>query len=577
MWCRTIVFTREHAKTVRKFALSNDTLVVLTKVQQHNMSDSVFDAIKNLIPGNNVSRYQRLLCQIDPNLEKERKRSMRQDFAKSKSRDHVWGPTHSQDSDEKDDSSVGPQTPVAASPNTNSIDKSKSEENLPTSGILNGIWNCASETINDYMQGGACTKGDSSIDEDQGQRNKKKSSKKSVSREQGSPYSKTTNESSLTSGVVEKSSHSKNECDDKNARAAAHAMAVDNENLWEPPPPPTTPSPSMKNNAQVKRVVVNSEKRDRHREPPPFKSISFKPDSKFSRSISELTMRSSFGETSEKLSDSRLMAYYAVGNHKHKKNGSSGGAGAGGNRRCYFSGEIIRGGQPFYAGSVQQGLRTLVVFCLPKALGLPRRKDLDRVSAMEETRSMRSTKSTISLKSRQSMFSRYSSVWSDGAAIQSQFTEWEEDENGNLCETMNAELLLQALPEPDRMVMDEMELRYPDQFATLPQQVRQYKCWRCYMKFCFFSGLPIADGEMYYKVVDKISARLKKQLYKAGIDEIILSHEVMEAVHGQSAEIVNLPTKKTFQYLQKHYTQQCAKLSNGVFKRTSWEKVMPEV
>jgi hypothetical protein len=29
------------------------------------------------------------------------------------------------------------------------------------------------------------------------------------------------------------------------------------------------------------------------------------------------------------------------------------------------------GGAPFYAGSFQQGLRTLVVFCLPSALGLP--------------------------------------------------------------------------------------------------------------------------------------------------------------------------------------------------------------
>jgi hypothetical protein len=154
---------------------------------------------------------------------------------------------------------------------------------------------------------------------------------------------------------------------------------------------------------------------------------------------------------------------------------------------------------------------------------------------------------------------------------------WEEDDNGNLCETLNAEWLLQALPEPKVEIMQEMESRYPDQYETLPQQVRNHSCWRLYLKFCFFSGLPIADGEMYYKVSDKITAKLRKQLYRAGIDEIILSYEVMEAVHGQSSEIVNLPTKKTFRYLNQHYEQQCTKLNDKVFKRTSWEKVMPEV
>ena len=97
------------------------------------------------------------------------------------------------------------------------------------------------------------------------------------------------------------------------------------------------------------------------------------------------------------------------------------------------------------------------------------------------------------------------------------------------------------------------------------------------MTFCFFSGLPIADGEMYYKVIDKISTKLRKHLRRLGIHQIILSHEVVESVHGDSAEILNLPTKKTFQYLQENYPQQCAKLNDRVFKRTNWEKIMPEV
>jgi hypothetical protein len=272
------------------------------------------------------------------------------------------------------------------------------------------------------------------------------------------------------------------------------------------------------------------------------------------------------------------MAYYAVGRHPSKEKSNSGG----GNRRCYFTGGLIRGGQPFYAGSVQQGLRTLVVFCLPKALGLPRREDVERVAVMDqqamEVKTCASNISQKSRKSHKSQISRYSSIWSDGVAMESLMTEnWEEDENGNLCETMNAEWLLQALPEPKPELMQEMERRYPDQFETLPQQVRNHTCWRLYMKFCFFSGLPIADGELYYKVADKITAKLSKQLYRAGIDEIILSHEVMEAVHGQSSEIISLPTKKTFRYLNQHYQQQCTKLNDKVFKRTSWEKFMPEV
>ncbi len=540
------------------------------------MSDSVLENIKNVFNNSNLAGYQRLLCHTDPEIEKERKRSIRQDVAKSKSNHHVWGPTHSQDSDDKEDSSVGPQTPVAASPNDKFATNPPADYSS-AGGIFGGIMKSASETINNYMQGTICTpcnqcQGEINGEEVDEENHRNRGGRSTKSRQ--SVHKKTSDTSSNMPGDADDGkgqSKSKGEIDDSDARAAANAMAVENENLWEPPPPPTTPSPSKKGG---KKNVLNSEKRLRKRDPPPFKSISFKNDQKFVKTISELTLQTSHGMSPTKLSSSRRMAYYAVGNHK--KDGVDNG-GAGGNKRCYFTGEIIRDGQPFYAGSVQQGLRTLVVFCLPKALGLPSREELDRVSAIEDTRSMKSTKSNISQKSRQSLFSKYSSVWSDGAAIQSQHTDWEEDENGNLNETMNAELLLQALPEPNQEIMDQMEMRYPEQFATLSDQYRQHKCWRCYTTFCFFSGLPIADGEMYYKVIDKISTKLRKHLRRLGIHQIILSHEVMESVHGDSAEIVNLPTKKTFQYLQENYPQQCAKLNDRVFKRTNWEKIMPEV
>eukprot|EP00549_Striatella_unipunctata_P010506 CAMPEP_0118713526 /NCGR_PEP_ID=MMETSP0800-20121206/25578_1 /TAXON_ID=210618 ORGANISM="Striatella unipunctata, Strain CCMP2910" /NCGR_SAMPLE_ID=MMETSP0800 /ASSEMBLY_ACC=CAM_ASM_000638 /LENGTH=73 /DNA_ID=CAMNT_0006619013 /DNA_START=36 /DNA_END=254 /DNA_ORIENTATION=+ len=73
-------------------------------------------------------------------------------------------------------------------------------------------------------------------------------------------------------------------------------------------------------------------------------------------------MRSSHAEATTRLAETRRMAYYAVGKHHGK----------GGNRRCYFTGKLILSGVPFYAGSVQQGLRTLVVFCLPSSLDLPK-------------------------------------------------------------------------------------------------------------------------------------------------------------------------------------------------------------
>ena len=132
------------------------------------------------------------------------------------------------------------------------------------------------------------------------------------------------------------------------------------------------------------------------------------------RSVSELTMRST-GYNFEKnkySSDSRRMAYYAVGraNGDQKK-------GRGGNQRCYFTGVAIPYGTPFYAGSVQQGPRTLVVFCLPSALGL---STLVAHSVSKEER----------------------------------------------------ERYLQSLPDCDDQLLSEMNDRYREDFDTLPMQVR---------------------------------------------------------------------------------------------------------
>ena len=134
---------------------------------------------------------------------------------------------------------------------------------------------------------------------------------------------------------------------------------------------------------------------------------------------------------------------------------------------------------------------------------------------------------------------------------------------------LDRDYLLNVLPEPEQELLDEMAIRYPTQFETLPVQVRSPSCWNLYVKFCFFSGLPIAEGEMHYKVRENIADRYG--------EEINLSHEVMEAVNGESAEILRLPNLKTFRYLRKHYHQQSAKLPDTCFQRQAWEMVRPEV
>lgn len=327
------------------------------------------------------------------------------------------------------------------------------------------------------------------------------------------------------------------------------------------------------------------------------------------RSISELTMRSSYGgvEQLQRLPDNRRMAYYAVGKH-HRQSGR------GGNRRCYFSGKLILGGAPFYAGTVQQGLRTLVVFCLPSAVGLP---DKDTVTQLKlQQRQQQSTapgslsefkqqsgstqgglsyvmrdqsKASLTTRSLGKNASKGSSTKrrpsglssiADGSSIASKSIsrlsslddlslsiEGDLDPNWGL----DRDLLVQVLPEADEHLLTEMSNLYPEQFATLPVQVRAPARWNLYVKFCFFSGLPIAEGEMHYKVKDDIADVVYGE-------ELDLSHDVMEAVNGeQSAEILQLPNQKVFRYLRKHYAQQCSKLDDRVFRRTAWERVAPEI
>ena len=79
------------------------------------MSEGILDSIKNVMPSKKA--YSRLICtnpEYDIGATKQRQRAKRQNYAKSKA--GTWGPTHSEDSEDNEDSSVGPRTPEAASP-----------------------------------------------------------------------------------------------------------------------------------------------------------------------------------------------------------------------------------------------------------------------------------------------------------------------------------------------------------------------------------------------------------------------------------------------------------------------------
>jgi hypothetical protein len=135
---------------------------------------------------------------------------------------------------------------------------------------------------------------------------------------------------------------------------------------------------------------------------------------------------------------------------------------------------------------------------------------------------------------------------------------------------LDRDFLLTVLPEANERLLLQIKYNYPEQFETLPVQVREASRWNLYVKFCFFSGLPIADGEMHYKVSNKLA----ESTYG---EEIVLSYEVMEAVNGASADILTLPNTKAFSYLRRHYSVQCKKLDDRLFQRSSWERVAPEV
>lgn len=318
-----------------------------------------------------------------------------------------------------------------------------------------------------------------------------------------------------------------------------------------------------KNDSSPNQTIVSK------RSKPPFDTIDvdLHASENFQRSISELTMQSSYAMATSKLTESRRMAYYAVGkttdDSSPKTTTRSGRSEAGGNRKCYFSGRLIVSGKPFYAGSVQQGLRTLVVFCQPRALGLPTQEKLQKAGEWQS-------------KGNKTKLSYQESFTSNDAAAPSHGKSSQEEELCAHDQSLTCEQLLRVIPAPDSHVMKLIETRFPEQYATLPKQVRSPDCWRVYIKFCFFSGLPVADGEMYYRVLDNVSQGMNLQAM--GTDEIILSHEVMEAVNGeQSAGMLRLPNNKLFQYLKKHYNQQCAKLTGNVFDRRSWEMVLSEV
>ena len=157
------------------------------------------------------------------------------------------------------------------------------------------------------------------------------------------------------------------------------------------------------------------------------------------------------------------------------------------------------------------------------------------------------------------------------------------------------EKYLASLPAADENLLQEMRQRYPDPFDTLPVQIRSPHCWRLFVKFCLFSGLPIAEGETHYHV--KSSVAVFPSIQEKRLDEeIALSHDVMEgenlllrvafssalsrqlvlsvssescncllqiafthellAVNGEvSAEILRLPNQKVFDYLRRQYSQ----------------------
>ena len=335
----------------------------------------------------------------------------------------------------------------------------------------------------------------------------------------------------------------------------------------------------------------------------PIKSITVENEAfgLFSESISELTMSSKHALTADENAEMRRMAYYAV-NKRHKSTRNHQDR-VHANRKCYFTGKQIVAGVPFYAGSLEMGLRTLIVFCLPSAIGLGfhdiRKSKNDngnedntsqnnaRVSSRED-KEISDALSCNSLASDQSLLDHDEilnkdpsvSVSSVGSSISynscnSIYSDNFDDKHPSVhhksLSPSDLEAYLTMLPEPDDELLDKIKLQYLDHFMTLPIQIRGPNCWRIFVKFCFFSGLPIAEGELHYKVKDEVVEQMN-------MEEILLSHEVMETVNGpENADILRLPNQKLFKYLKKHYVLQCRKIKEDIFDRKSWENVLAEI
>lgn len=131
--------------------------------------------------------------------------------------------------------------------------------------------------------------------------------------------------------------------------------------------------------------------------------------------------------------------------------------------------------------------------------------------------------------------------------------------------------LLEQLPNPCNNLLQNLKETYPEAFQTLPSSIQtNIESWSIYNKFCYFSGLPICPGDLYYKY------NIEK---KKKCSDILLSHEIMEVVLGKdSADLVRLPNTAVFDYLKMNYKHQFCQLEDElVFERYAWEVVLPEV
>lgn len=257
-------------------------------------------------------------------------------------------------------------------------------------------------------------------------------------------------------------------------------------------------------------------------------------DYHISQTVSELTMQSlgeaywnslsllGAGGSSSTNMNNRRMAYYAIGPTIETSTNHQQPQQQ--LRQCYFTGTPIlsSSSSPFYAGILHRNLQSLVVLCAYTSIELPP---------------------------------------SPSATT-------------NCCTFLHEE--------QQQLVVDYLRTRYPKLFSQLPSSLRQPSSWKLYTKFCSFSGLPIAEGEMHYRVSLSSSQRQLSNQEDTNDDimineDILLSHELMVAIHGEtSAELLKLPNTKTLTYLSTYYPTQSKKYPPSVFVRDSWEAVLPE-